>query len=892
MIADWLRRLKLVFKQDRFWGDLDEELKAHVSLMAEDLERQGLSPDEATKQALRKFGNVNHIQEQAYDAWGVRVVTDLYRDIRYSARSLWKSKGFSFAVVTTLALCMGLNTSILSALYGLILKPLPFEEPERLVQLFNVPKDAKSEVRYSSSWPQYAELRERTDLFEGCAYVNAVPELLTIDSTSHKVLAQKVSHEFFDVVGVKPILGRFFQDDEARVGAPGDPLVLTQRSWEVYFGADPNVIGKTIPYQGSSPFVASKDGVYTIIGVAPRSMEVFNAKAEYYSAVKALGREQRDLSRRYGGGSLWIRLKQGVSRDMAIDQIRSIEDRWYKEHSNPRYPKQVERHEFELPHPLEGYLFLIEGGALFILLLGCLNVMTLVLSRVTNMRHEFSIRGALGAGNSSLRRLLLIENSILLIFALAIGWLLAGVGVHYVNRYVEFLSPTTALIELDWAIFFAALGIAAITLFALGVLPFELLLKSGSSQLVDSRHRTSTAGFQVKKVHQGLVIVQVALAFVMLVGAGLLFQSFRNVMDVDQGFDAEQVVQGKLDFLTVESVYNSKAERSELAIQVFEKMRQIPGVEQVCRTGVGLLTDDNRTRPNIFYIRGESEEQPLLASWVTVSAEFMEAMGISFVEGRDFRPGDHEQTVIVDELFAKRYLKHREALGTEMWFKKGGPPQGFPWYRVVGVTSKANLRGLEERDGLPIVYTLFSESSGSHGFSFYLRSNRPSGALIRDMQAKLYEIDPRLVLGSARSLDQSIDELLTSRKGITALLVAFAALALGLSIIGVYAVLAYDVAQRRREIGVRGAIGASRMVVMKMILQQGLWKAAIGLGFGVLLSLYLTRFLESMLFDVSALEISVYVVSTVVFLLIAVAASYVPARRAMQVDPMEALKEE
>ena len=415
------------------WAEeLDAELKSNLELHVEDNIRAGMSPSEARRSARLRYGSLASARDAYRDRKLVPSLDDVARDLRQSARSLRKSKGFSCAVVATLALAIGANTTALSALYGLILKPLPVDDPDRVVQLFNIrtnrlPGDTASH----SSWIQYVDLRARTDLFETCALRSTFKKIVTDRASSRRVKGHVVTAEIFDLMNAQPIVGRFFSLEEV------DPLeakvvVLTQTTWETEYGADRGVVGEQIRFDNGVP--------YTIIGVAPRKLEAFDYEARYFIPYQANSRARDPARGRYNSFSddLWLRLRKGVTREAALQEIQAIERQWYAEVASADAResfRDYKRFAFGMPHPLEGWLFLLEGGALFILLVGCFNVTVLILNRLGQRYQELSIRSALGAARSALRRLMLVENALLVSTAVGAGLLLAWGGVSVVDDW-------------------------------------------------------------------------------------------------------------------------------------------------------------------------------------------------------------------------------------------------------------------------------------------------------------------------------------------------------------------------------------------------------------------------------------------------------------------------
>jgi len=513
-------------------------------------------------------------------------------------------------------------------------------------------------------------------------------------------------------------------------------------------------------------------------------------------------------------------------------------------------------------------------GSLLILLVGCFNVTTLILSRVNRKRHELSVRAALGAGKSSLRRLLLTEGIWLSVTAVALGVLLTFGGTHLINDYLQAVSPRTSPVALDGTILSGALLLVIVVVTTLSMLPLEILWRTGLLQRLDHSQRAASASGFSRRLSSFMVIGQVAIAFVLLASSGLLLRSFQKIMAVDPGFPAHQIVEGRVDRSSNWLFYPNRRDANALRGKIHAAMEEIPGVDRVSFSSAEMFARDSRGGDYLHH-------------WVTPG--FFETMGMSLLEGRDFSIDDkHDTTVILEERYAREQFPNGNALGAKLpvpW----APPE--KWPVVIGIVGRASLQGQEQRDGTPFVYL-----SGAHlnwwGYSILIRTQRPASAIIPEMRRIVREIDPRLPLSYARPLDEALDEMLVGRKGITLLLLSFAGLAVFLSALGIYSLLAYDVQQRRREIGIRSAIGASQGSILKMILGQGSSKASLGLVIGVLGSFYLTSFLETQLFDITALDLPTYLIAIVGVMLVALLASVLPALRAVRINPVEALKAE
>ncbi len=621
-------------------------------------------------------------------------------------------------------------------------------------------------------------------------------------------------------------------------------VVLSQTFWETGFDGDPDVVGKQIVFDNEVP--------YTIIGVAPRSMEAFDYEARFTIPYNVNARARNPARGRYNahGDDLWLRLRAGVSRQVALEQVRTIERDWFENvadadgrHTYQFYDGRVQ---FDLPHPLEGSLYLLEGSSLFIFVTGCFNVMILFLNRMNQKRHEVSLRQALGAGMLVLRRLTPVESGLLAGAAALAGMAMAWAGTSVINRHLATLSPHTMPIQLDALVLAGTLAVSLGVVGAMNLIPLEVLWRSGALSKIDSSQRTASRGRFSSKLGGGMVVGQVAVAFVMLIGAGLLLSSFRNVLAVDPGFEASRVVEGRLDFTSVQTFYPSRSDAAGVKRRIYDAMAEIPGVESVGFSMFPMLSHDLRAGGTNFMSSGATASVTHRPSGNYVSPGFFATMGIPILVGRACDPSDTAQSVVVDELFAQRILGGLNAVGLEIPNEDSRPRE-----QVIGVSGRANLRGLEQRDQQPFAYRCEPVDHGWWEYSILLRTSRQGDGVIDDMREKLREVDPRLALSYSNSLRKALDDMLAGRRAITALLACFAGLAFLLSVIGIYAVLASSVVERRREIGVRFALGARGADIYRLVLANGIGKTLVGLSIGMMGAAALARFLERFLFDVT-----------------------------------------
>ena len=809
------------------------------------------------------------------------------REFRFAARSLRRAPGFSLAVLLTLVVCIGPNTAILSALYALVLKPLPFPDPGQLVVITNVARKTGGQV-IQSSVPQYRDFKAHADLFAGFALIK--PENITLDDEGAPVRIENdwVSYDFFDVLGVKPVLGRFPTADEQTPGRE-NVLVISQAFWESHYHSDPGVIGREIR-PGGTP--------YTIIGVAPQSLASLWNTTCFYQPYAPQPFRVTPQARYANDAILYGRLKPGVPLGAGLAQLATVERDFLQGVANPRLRTFLESNGYQLSavrlRP-EGAisesrsLWLLQAGALLVLLIGCVNVVNLCLARANARQGELAIRVALGAGRSALVRPMLAESLLLTVAAAFAGLGLAAAALRIFNGYLPILVRTAPPVTLDPLVAGLILAVAFAIAVLVALVPLRLAWRAGL-QVGGSRAASSSGA--ARAVGSVLVTVQVAVAVVLLVGASLLIRSFAKVLAADPGFDAAHVVQGRI---ALPSRYADQSANLDIQRRILESFRTMPGVTGVAEVSGFTLAPTYRTQP--FMVRGqpvtEGDSQPTVIIY-PVSSDFFGTMGIRLRDGRAFNDADDfnkDPVVIVDQNFATRYFPHRIVVGQEMTLGSGTPPPGTKWARIVGVASRANLSGPDSRDATPFVY-LPMNGWPMGGFNILVHSSRPAADVLREMRARLRTLDPGVPLYIAASLQQILDEMLMSRRGITLLLGAFSGLSLLLAAIGLYGVLAYDVSQRTREIGIRGAIGASRGQILGLILRQGLWKTGVGLGVGLVGAILLSRSLTRLLYDVTAADPASYALVLLLLLAIALLACWIPARRASKVDPIEALRTE
>lgn len=810
----------------------------------------------------------------------------LQRDLRYALRALQRAPGFSIAVCATLVVCIGPNTAILSALYALVLKPLPFPDARQLIAISNL-GDKTGEVRQSSV-PQYRDFRDHADLFAGFAVLQHQNITLDSEESPMRVPNDWVSVDFFATLGVQPLRGRFFTPEEELPGQ-NNVLVLSHDFWLSHYDGDESVIGREIHAAGTT---------YTIVGIAPAGLGELSKPTCFFQPHVPSENSLIPQARYRGDCLLYARLKPGVPLATGMAQLATIEQRFREHEATPELRGFLEAAGARLvadqlrPGEVRGDmkpLWLLQAGAMLVLLIGAVNVVNLFLARMSARRTELAIRVALGAGQMTLLRQVLVESLLLAGAAAITGLAFAMAAIRVFNAYLPIIVRTAPPVTLQPTV--VAIVLAATLLLALGIglLPHLLLWRTGVRL---GQARGSTGSRWVRHASSGLVITQVTLAVVLLIGAGLLIRSFVKVIGIDPGFDATHVVQGRI---ALPPRYSDAAANLDVQRRILTGLKEIPGVENAAQVnGFGLVTNVPTTP---FVMRGDlpgTDRSHAQISFMPVSPDYFATLGMRVLEGRGFNDADRsfgEPVVIVDQTFVERYFPGEQIVGRELNPGAEAPPEGRAWPRIIGVVSRANLAGLEQYDSAPFVFIPMN-GWRSGGFNVLVRSPRPTAAVLQDMRRKLHDIDPALPLYATGSLQQGIDAMLMPRRGIMLLLGTFAGLALLLAAIGLYGMLAYDVTQRTREIGIRGALGAERGNIIALILRQGLGKTGAGLGLGLIGGYILSRYLQSLLFEVAPVDPIAYVAVGTGLLAVAALACWLPARRAAKVDPMIALRAE
>ncbi len=812
-------------------------------------------------------------------------------EVRHAFRLLWKGKGLSAITLLTLALCIGATTAIFSSVYSLLLKPLPFSEPAQIVELYSSAKKAGLE-KMPANVPIYLDYSKNATSYETIALWSFGQQMFGPDDAPVRLPMASATSELFTILRLQPLLGQFFTKEQNKPGAD-KVVVLTQSFWQTQFAEDPAVIGKTVRLNGET---------YTVIGVAPRLFEAWDARVKYLLPL-SWQPAQENPQGRYGVGiQLLGRLKPDVTAGAADAEAKTLEKR-YVDASPPQVKDFADRSGMTMNvgsvqeqrvRPVRTTLLMLQGGVVFVLLIGCMNVANLQLVRANARQSELAIRSALGASRGLIARQLLLESLLLTALGAVLGLGLAWGALRASNYYLAKMLPYSLPAVLDLRVLGFAVGLTLVIGVLIGLIPVFHILRTNLAEIIQSSSRSSSSGRGVRRLSSVLVVVQVAVALMLLTGAGLLVHSFAKALAVDPGFNPRGVVTARI---IIPGPHRASAEAADkFQERLVAALHELPGVTSVALAG---STPFQGGLPiNAFALAEDTlppgSPQPG-AFRVMVTPGYLQTLGLKLKEGRFYEEGDRDPKrgtfFVVDESFAKKFFPKRSAVGGRFSFS-GPPAKPEDWPVIIGVVGDVPHNGVEEKSGNPFIYQVAQLGNRPGALTLFLRTERSPEELVPALRAKVRALDPAIFLFDAGPLEKSVGSSFDNRRAVMLLLAAFAGLALFLSSLGIYGVLAYDVSQRTREIGVRGAIGASQGEIVGLILKQGLWKTGIGIVIGLTGSLLVARSMKSLLFGVQPTDPLVYVVGSVVLVVVALLASYLPARRAAKIDPLVALRDE
>jgi putative ABC transport system permease protein len=872
-------RLRALFGRERILQDIDEELRIHVEMATEDNLKRGMEPDEARTAALKSFGDLSRNRERGYDVRGGGWLEDVWQDLRYGARMLRKQPGFTLIAVLTLALGIGANTAIFSIVNAVLLRPFPYPAPERLVILR---ERVSTGSGFSPSYPNFVDWRAQNTVFEAISAVRQNESFnLTGLGEPERLQGRLVAAEFFSLLGVKPLVGRDFLLEEDRPGAT-PAVILSYGLWQRRFGADPGILGQQLTLNNQR---------FTVVGVTTPNFQ-FGAEAD---VTVPIGLQAERFKTRGGdpGADVVARLKQNVSPQQAETEMNLIAvglEQQYPESNKGRRVRVTPLHEATVGDLRQPLLILL-GAVGLVLLIACANVANLLLVRASARQKEMAVRVALGADRFRIIRQLLTESVLLTALGAALGILLAFWGMSLIAAQLPDGIPRLQEAKVDAPVLVFTIAVSLLTGLLFGLAPALQASRPNMTEGLKEGERGSSGRRQ--RLRSVLVVGEVALTLTLLVGAGLLLQSFRRVLAVDTGFNARNLLAMRV------SVKNSDGQQvANFFEQLQQNVRSLPGVKSFAVSD-GLPFGRDANHP-AFLIEGRPvTEKKAFGQRYSVSPDYFQTMGIELIKGRLFTAEDNRdrpQVIVIDEVLARQYFPNEDPIGKRIKHSVDSPS-----LEIVGVVRHVEPYGLDRLEagtGPAQFYTNFNQTplqslarrAGS--INLLTRTEAEPLSLALAVRGQVAALNKDQAVFNVRTMEQIVVQSVAARRFSMLLLTVFAVVALALATLGIYGLMSYTVAQRTREIGLRMALGAQGAEVLRLVIGQGMKLALVGVALGLVASLALTRTMKNLLFGVSTTDPVTFAAIALLLVLAALLACFVPARRATKVDPLRALRHE
>jgi predicted permease len=887
----FIHRLRGLFFKQKFERDLEDEIRAHLEMQIEENVRQGMSPKEARLAALRKFGGVAQIKEVYRDRRGLPFIESILQDLRYAGRTLTKKPGFSLIAIITLALGIGANTAIFSVVNSILLRPLNYKDAGQLVHIFHHYKKIDQLVPLPLSG--YLYYRDNNKSFEsiGAISIELMTNLTGIGDPE-RLNARAVTHSFFPTLGVEPAIGRGFRLEENYSGR-NFVAVLSDSLWQRRFAADPNIVGKSITLNGEN---------YTVVGVMPPSFQFGREVGEAIDIYLPLTAELARLDEGYwddGPNLVIARLKQNVTLQQAQAEMDSFAEYIRQHHmrGHTKYPNiwgiALRPLHKVMVGDIQLALLLLMAAVGFVLLIACANVANLLLARATARQKEMAIRVALGAGRRRIIRQLLTESALLTLIGGVFGLLLATLGMQLLLSLNEKFIPRANEVGVDGRVLAFTFCVSLLTGILFGLTPALLSSKTDLHETLKEGSRSSTA--QTRGwLRSPLLVFEVTATLVLLIGAGLLIKSFWRVQQVDPGFDPNNLLTMQLSLPGTR--YKDIVQIDGLFQKILTEVAALPGV-----SSVGLCSNVPMSGANsgsTFRIEGRTlvpgENLPNGTLWFA-GASFFQTMKIPLIRGRYFDDRDvlgAASVAIIDEAMARQYWPNEDPIGKRIWWYETDR-QGIRRTReIVGIVGSVRQTNLDVVSGTQFYIPQRQFPYPTSSIFLAIRAAAEPENLTAAVRSVIQSADNELPVFRIRTMERMMADSIPQRRFMTILLGVFALIALILASVGLFGVMSYTVAQRTHEIGIRMALGAQTLDVLKLIIRQGMTLVLTGVVIGLLAAFGLTRLIKTMLYDISETDITTFVIIPLLLAGVAMLACYLPARRATKVDPLIALRSE
>ncbi len=871
-------RLRSLFRRGKVEQELDNEFRYHLERLIQENIDRGLTPEEARYAALRAMGGVEQRKEECRDMRRVNLIQDVLQDLRYAGRMLRRSPGLTSVAVLSLALGIGANTAIFSVVNAVLLRPLSYKDPDRLVMLV----ESISTRDITSSYLNFTDWRDQNTVFKQTATVRPQESFnLTGAGEPERLQGRLVSANFFSTLGTKPVRGRDFLAEEDRPGVT-PAVILSQGFWQRKFGGDESILGKQLNLNNQS---------FTVVGIMPANFQ-FGSEADV-SVPIGLSADRFRLRGKDPGVIVVARLKSTVTMEQAQAELNTIASRLEQQYPETNTGRRV-RIEFlqeSIVGDIRPSLLILLGAVGCVLLIACANVANLLLVRSAVRQKEMAIRAALGAGRLRIIRQLLTESVLLAVIGGALGLLLAGWGTHFMISYLPDGIPRIREVSVDALVLGFTLVASLLTGGICGLIPALQVSKPNLTDTLKEGDRGSTSRRQ--RVRSLLVVSELALTLVLLVGAGLLIKSFWQLQQVDPGFNSQNLLTMQI------SVSESQGSRvANFFDELLQRVQSLPGVQSVAISN-GLPFEGANQPP--FIVEGQPRPEPgkePSGILYIASPGYFQTMEINLLRGRSFTSQDTRDTppvAIIDEALARQHFQNADPIGKRVTFALPASPS----YEIVGVVRHVEHSRLDGQGPVQSeVYVNFNQiplqalPQRVRRINLLVRSKSDPPSLAAAARNQILTLNKDQAVFNVRTMKQIVSQSVAARRFSMLLLAVFAGLALALAAVGIYGVISYSVAQRTHEIGIRLALGAQKSDVLKLVLGQGMILAAIGVAIGLIGAFVVTRVMATLLYGVSATDSVTFISTSLLLVGMALLACYVPARRASRVDPMVALRYE
>jgi len=877
-----LQRVSALFRRNPMDSDLDAEIEVHIEEATEDNIRAGMSPEEARRQALIRFGGVSQAKELQRETRSLPALEVLVQDLKFTLRTLRRDRAFATVVVLVLALGIGANVAVFGIVNAILLRPLPFQEPGQLVWFAaNEGKGGLSSQTYTVA--AFEEFRKHNRSFQDVTsyqtFFNSIHYKLTGQGEPLTVVGVQVAENFFPMLGVEPALGRVFTPDECRKGGRA-AILLSHGFWQRQFGGDPSIIGRSVTIQGTPVDIP---GPFTVVGVLPQSFDfgaVFSPGMQVDFYTPAI----MDFWRTWGNTlAITGRLKPGVSASQAHEeakilfpQLRAAKQGWFCD-----YKSKLSSLSDHVSGKLRRTLYVLWAAVGLILLIVCINVSNLLLARTMSRGKEFAMRTALGAGRGRLVRQLLTESLVLTGAGAAIGLVLAWGLTAYMARQTQINLPLLSTLQLDFTMVGWTILVAVGGGLIFGLAP--ALKISGQANLQDVLKDSGpgmSQGKSQERLRSTLVVSEVALACVLLVGAGLLLRSFVRLLDVDLGFEPAHVLAMKVEL----NDGGETKRRGPVVQEILRQVRELPGVEAAGMSDM-LPLDRNRSWGLVSKENLNDRSVERSAFVYIVTPGYLEAMGMRLIQGRDIAWTDNPDVspaLVINEAAVRREWPGRDPVGqlAPGFSKNGG--------QIVGVIADVRESTLEDRASVQMYLPMMQYEP--EGAELVVRTRLPIGAIEPAVMAVLKSLNPGQPRTGFRAIQQIVDHAVSPRRFLMILVAVFAGFGLILASLGIYGVISYSVTRQSQEIGIRMALGATASQVQWGVVRQTMQLALVGIAAGSLASFAAAKGIASLLFGTEPADPAIFLGMVVLLALVALVAGHLPARRASRIDPMTTLR--